>query len=191
MILLVTGGSGSGKSEYAENQAAESGLPFRYYIATMEVWGQEEKNRILRHQNQRRGKGFSTIESPVDLDQIRIPSDPAKTAVLLECLTNLAANELFREEGDWKDPEEIMEKTEERILRGIGFLESRCALLVIVTGQVDQDGGDYDEGTRSYIRLLGRINRRIARRADRTVELVAGIPVNLSRKEKKEGGSLG
>ena len=35
MILLITGGSGSGKSEYAERRVKESGLPARYYLATM------------------------------------------------------------------------------------------------------------------------------------------------------------
>ena len=45
MILLITGGSGSGKSEYAERRVKESGLPARYYLATMEVWGQEEQKK--------------------------------------------------------------------------------------------------------------------------------------------------
>ena len=38
-MLLVTGGSGSGKSEYAEQRILESGFSLRYYVATMEVFG--------------------------------------------------------------------------------------------------------------------------------------------------------
>ena len=33
MILLITGGSGSGKSEYAERRVKESGLPARYSVS--------------------------------------------------------------------------------------------------------------------------------------------------------------
>ena len=38
MMLVVTGGSGSGKSAYAEARMAElSGNRERYYIATMQI----------------------------------------------------------------------------------------------------------------------------------------------------------
>ena len=41
MIYLVTGGSGSGKSEYAEHLVMSSGCTVRYYVATMTVYGEE------------------------------------------------------------------------------------------------------------------------------------------------------
>ena len=110
------------------------------------------------------------------MEQIRLFTPPEQTAVLLECVTNLTANELFEGDGE----------CEERILEGIGSLAAQCSLLVVVTGQVDQDDGDYDEGTRSYMRLLGRVNCRLAAMADQVVETVAGIPVIL--KQNKKGG---
>ena len=39
MMHLVTGGSGSGKSAYAEQQVLEAGDAPRYYIATMMPYG--------------------------------------------------------------------------------------------------------------------------------------------------------
>ena len=37
MMVLVTGGSGSGKSAFAEERALSFGNPNAYYAATMEV----------------------------------------------------------------------------------------------------------------------------------------------------------
>ena len=95
MITLVTGGCGSGKSEYAENLLAGSGCPCKWYVATMEVWGDEDRRKVERHRKQRAGKGFHTIERPRGLEALRIPGSPEQTAVLLECVSNLAANEMF------------------------------------------------------------------------------------------------
>ena len=61
MLILVTGGSGSGKSEYAENTAVslaeEKGLPL-YYIAAMRPFGEEGRRRVERHRRLRAGKGL-------------------------------------------------------------------------------------------------------------------------------------
>ena len=38
MLILVSGGSASGKSEYAEELVVSSGLKDRVYLATMQVW---------------------------------------------------------------------------------------------------------------------------------------------------------
>ena len=98
MIYLVTGGSGSGKSEYAEHLVMSSGCPVRYYVATMTVYGEEGKAKVLRHQELRRGKGFITVECPVNVDTALsgISSNQEEdAALLLECVSNLAANEMF------------------------------------------------------------------------------------------------
>lgn len=82
MYCLVTGGAGSGKSEYAESLA----LSFRdksggmFYIATMYPYDDEEtKTRIRRHRSLREGKGFVTIERPFEiskvLDEIKAHTD--------------------------------------------------------------------------------------------------------------------
>ena len=67
MIVTVTGGSGSGKSEFAENLMTEllnktSENNKLFYIATMKPYGEEAAKRIQRHQKLREGKGFKTIE---------------------------------------------------------------------------------------------------------------------------------
>ena len=92
-IQLITGGSGSGKSAWGESWIAgeAKGRPL-IYIATMRPGGEEAKRRILRHRRQRAGRGFQTVECPEDLEKLKIP---AGSGVLLECRSNLAANELY------------------------------------------------------------------------------------------------
>ncbi len=62
MIVLVTGGSGSGKSAFAEDRVLSFGEARRIYIATMYPFDMESKKRISRHRNMRAGKGFETVE---------------------------------------------------------------------------------------------------------------------------------
>ena len=91
-LLFVTGGSGSGKSAFAERQVVESGLIKRIYLATMQPFGEEGARRIRRHREMRKGKDFLTAERPTDLAGLDVPEG---SAVLLEDLTNLFANEWF------------------------------------------------------------------------------------------------
>ena len=72
MFHLITGGSGSGKSEYAEQKLMEYASHSkrnkkRYYIATMIPFGKETEEKIARHRKLRAGKGFETIECYTDL----------------------------------------------------------------------------------------------------------------------------
>ena len=64
MTVLVTGGSGSGKSALAEQISERLRQPEKpfYYLATMQVWDAECEARIAKHRQQRAGKGFCTIE---------------------------------------------------------------------------------------------------------------------------------
>ena len=58
MVILVTGGSGSGKSQYAEELITAAGNGLRYYVATMEAFGEEGQKKVERHRELRQGKGF-------------------------------------------------------------------------------------------------------------------------------------
>jgi adenosyl cobinamide kinase/adenosyl cobinamide phosphate guanylyltransferase len=102
VIALITGGSGCGKSTWAEGLAVRLGGR-RYYLATMPVVDGECEARVARHQAQRAGKGFETIERAVDIGGA--PVAPGAT-VLLECLPTLMANEMFGLAGG--APEEVL-----------------------------------------------------------------------------------
>lgn len=184
MFQLITGGSGSGKSAYAEAQILQhvkeqtlyiheqnpvKKLPC-LYIATMKPYGEEAFQKIERHRRLRRGNGFETIECYKELDKTKLPKN---RGVLLECLSNLAANELYGEDGALKDRQETME----RILKGIHCVSEQTDHLVIVTNEVCSDIWNYSHETREYIALVGMINQKLACMADKVTEVVYGIPV--------------
>lgn len=174
MFALITGGSGSGKSEYAEDLAVmlskETGLPL-YYIATMKPFGEEGSRRVERHRKLRQGKGFFTIEHYVNLKRLKLPKEGV---VLLECLSNLTANEMFETDGAGK-------RTPEELLLGIRQIRSGSRHLIVVTNDIFSDGITYDKTTEQYQRYLGWINRELAGEADEVTEVVCGIPLQLKK----------
>ena len=178
MLVVVTGGSGSGKSAFAEETVLSLGEARRIYIATMQAFDEESHRRIRRHRHMRAGKGFETIERYTELDELLIPKD---CVVLLECMSNLVANEMFS--GADIVLEDVVVG---HILQGIKSLSAKVDELVIVSNNVFEDGISYDATTQAYIRALGRINTGVATLADTVTEVVVGIPVPV--KERKEAG---
>ena len=63
------------------------------------------------------------------------------------------------------------------ICQGVEALMTRSRDLIIVTNEVGADGVTYTPEVMEYIRLLSRLNRRMAGWADRVVELVCGLPI--------------
>ena len=167
MMILVTGGSGSGKSAFAEDCVLALGEKKRIYIATMFPFDEESKKRVARHRNMRSGKGFETIECYTGLRNVRVPKN---STVLLECMSNLTANEMFQENG-------AHEKTTEEILEGVKILKDQAGDLVIVTNEIFSEAASYEGETETYQKYLGKINQKLAEISDQVVEVVYGIPV--------------
>ena len=156
MLILVSGGSASGKSRYAEELVVRTQAGERIYVATMQVWDAESRKRVERHRAMR----------PVRLGEMPVPEG---AVVLLEDLSNLAANEWF-DGGDRAG-------VPERVLTGIRKLRDRSSTVVVVTNELFSDGVCYDPETAAYLACLAQLNRVIAAQADRVYEVVCGIPV--------------
>ena len=199
MLYIVTGGSGSGKSEYAEQTAVQcrnrTGGTL-WYLATMRIWDDEGRKRVERHRRMRAAKGFETIERYTGLETLELEKrfeesnsagldaeqendslkrwEPCRVAqkpvLLLECMSNLVLNEFYAQENG----------AQERILQGIKHLQNQCHDLIIVTNEIFSDGVTYDLESERYIGLLGRINRELGQMADSVTEVVYGIPLAVS-----------
>lgn len=171
MIAVVTGGSGSGKSEIAENLALNLEPEKKLYLATMMIWDEEGMARVRRHRQMREGKKFETEEAFFDLEDFSLPEDfqRGEATVLLECMSNLVCNEFYRKE----------EEVAERLMRGIDHLSSQCRNLIAVTNEISSDGWFYGDETERYRKILGEVNCFLASRAELVVEAVYGIPVVL------------
>ncbi len=177
MIWFISGGSASGKSAYAEakidawaeRERVEDGKRKIYYLATMENRGEEAKERIEKHRKARSMRAFQTIECPRNLKQVFSQIEEG-SFVLLECLSNLVANEMFQGEAFFP---EVSTKIEAELVE----LEARCKGLVIVSNEIFSDGIPYDSWTTQYIKELGILNQFLAKRAFQVTELVYGIPI--------------
>lgn len=167
MFTLVIGGAASGKSAYAEELILKCGEKRRIYIATMEPFDEECRQRIEKHRMMRQEKAFETIECYTDLSSAHLSE---KGAVLLECMSNLAANERYSPKG-------AGENAYTAILKGVDALLRQCEDLVIVSNDVFGGGSQYEGDTLAYLKLLADINRALAAKADAVCEVVCGASV--------------
>lgn len=181
MLELVTGGSGSGKSTYAESRICEynrqAPKPL-FYIATMFPYGEETEKKIERHRILRKGKGFETLEWYTGLKQHLEDGSLKGADVLLECMSNLVANEMYMESGAGC-------YADQAILEGIRELNQQCSNLVIVTNEVFSESVPDSPEMKEYKRILGRINCEIAVMADQVTEVIYGIA-----QQKKEQDTM-
>ena len=181
MLELVTGGSGSGKSTYAESRICEynrqAPKPL-FYIATMFPYGEETEKKIERHRILRKGKGFETLEWYTGLKQHLEDGSLKGADVLLECMSNLVANEMYMESGAGC-------YADQAILEGIRELNQQCSNLVIVTNEVFSESVPDSPEMKEYKRILGKINCEIAVMADQVTEVIYGIA-----QQKKEQDTM-
>lgn len=171
MNVVVYGGAGSGKSEYAEALAVSNGSKDLYYIATMIPLDSENEKKIQRHRRLRANKNFETIECYTDVEKISLTKD---STVLLECVSNWVANEMFSKQGSG-------EKAVETIKRGIDKLASESDNVIFVTNNIFEDGNTYDEGTVLYMKNLSEINQYLVELSNQTVEVVCGLPFYIKK----------
>lgn len=167
MIVMIIGGSGSGKSELAENSAVQLNNGELVYIATMQPFDEESKDRVKRHQRMRQSKKFITIECYTGLMNVMVENN---ATVLLECMSNLIANEMFSEDG-------AKENTVDAVKTGIYHLAEQADNLFVVTNNIFDDGIAYDDETMRYMKMLGEINKWLCQIADKVVEVIHGIPI--------------
>ena len=166
-MILVTGGASSGKSALGEALCCGRGGAL-LYIATMEPHGPEAAARIARHSGLRAGKGFETMECYAGLERVIL--EKRFDCVLLECLGNLLAGEMFSA-GTPAD------RVVDRIVAGVEGLQRQAAELVVITNDVFGGAERYSGELAAYVENLGRINRQVAHRADTVIESVCGLPI--------------
>lgn len=203
MLYIVTGGSGSGKSEFAEkltlslksedeiiagrSASTDSGLGGKlWYVATMKPLAHDEEmdKKILRHQNMRVGKGFDTIECYENIGQLQLCE---ADTVLVECMSNLLANEMYGAKGclagvDFSSDNAFDTGTKlvkKHIVEPIINMSKQVRNLVVVTNEIFNDGRnfEYDSETRLYMELLGYINQELVVASNGFAEVFCGIPL--------------
>jgi adenosylcobinamide kinase / adenosylcobinamide-phosphate guanylyltransferase len=162
-LTLVLGGARSGKSLYAENLIVALPPPWTF-VATAEAADAEMVERIAAHRL-RRGKDWQTVEAPHDLSAV-LAAVATDRPILLDCLTLWLSNRMLA--GAELNAE---------IACFEAALDGRRAPVVLVSNEVGSGIVPGNELSRRFRDMQGRLNQRIAARADRVVLMVAGLPV--------------
>jgi len=164
MKIFISGGCKNGKSWYAQHLAQASFARPLYYIATMKPADKEDDERILRHQQEREGIGFITVEQPVNIAEILRFCDK-KGSFLLDSLTALLANEMFDSAGM------VKHDAPQKLQQELSCILHEVRNIVIVSDYIYSDAIVYDELTENYRRGLAMLDRTAARLCDTVLEV--------------------
>jgi adenosylcobinamide kinase / adenosylcobinamide-phosphate guanylyltransferase len=173
-VVLVTGGSRSGKSAFAQ-RTAETVAGRRLYLATSVPEDPEMHLRVQRHRAAR-GPGWDTTEEPRDLAGV-LRSDRDHTVCLVDCLTLWVSNLLFaaHQQGCEVTEEEIAGRSQELLEASAG----RSGLVVFVTNEVGMGIVPDTAVGRRFRDLAGRCNQTVAAGAAEVYLVVSGIPLRI------------
>ena len=179
-VILVTGGSRSGKSAFAQKFAESMPGP-RAFIATGTVTDDEMRRRIEKHKQARRNSRWKTIEAPVDLKGT-LPGTHRFKCVVVDCLTLWINNLLYEAEKSGKT---ISENDVTRKCRELlNACKKHPGTVLFVTNEIGMGIVPEPPLCRLYRDLVGRCNQIIAGASDRVILLVAGQPLELKREAR-------
>ena len=165
-VTLVLGGARSGKSTFAEQLVAGSGLA-GVYIATAEAHDGEMDARIAAHRA-RRGDGWITVEAPLDLaGAIAREAEPDRI-VLVDCLTLWVTNLMMAGED--------MDAAFGGLLAA---LEGADGPVLLVSNEVGQGIVPDNAMARAFRDHAGILHQRVAGIADTVYFVIAGLPQKL------------
>ena len=163
MRIFISGGCKNGKSTFAQWLAKQQQNDFLYYIATMTAADNEDNERIERHQKEREGLGFLTIEQPKNIENI-LEKCSANGSFLLDSLTALLANEMFGANGVYEV------SACERVANGLSTILSNIQNIVIVSDYIYSDAMLYDPVTETYRKSLASLDQLVAKCCDVVLE---------------------
>ena len=179
-MKLLTGGARSGKSRHAEQLAAN--FERVLYIATSKIFDSEMAARIQHHRDSRPAH-WRTVEQYRDLNTVINQHNSAQEAVLLECITTLITNVMYDAAGDKPEDDWDFESMEQVVNQQIDILLAAIAAtpaeVILVTNEVGMGIVPENRLARHFRDIAGRVNQRLAQRADEVWLVVSGIGVKI------------
>lgn len=181
-LILILGGARSGKSDFAELQAAEISPDGNVvYIATAQPLDDEMRSRIESHRAER-PQQWQTIEAPTNVASALTQANVQPQVVLLDCLTLLLSNLMLgpdRQAEHMPPPEEVEQHVNSELTALLDWCQSHPDVaLIVISNEVGMGIVPTYSSGRIYRDLLGRANRRLAVLADNVYILIAGIPID-------------
>jgi len=168
-FIFITGGSRSGKSQYAVALAKRLSEDV-VFLATCIPGDEEMRERVLRHRAQRPSH-WRTLEEGKALFSALSGLTGACSVVVVDCLTLFVSNLLLGGLGE----EDIMAELEKLL----GLLGHVHWTLILVSNEVGSGLVPETRLGRTFRDCVGRANQFLAQRADEAYLLVSGIPLPL------------
>ena len=183
-MIMVTGGSRSGKSAYAEELCILKGENLAY-IATANLYDAEMEHRVAIHKA-RRGPRWDSFEIPLHFDSFWGELEKYDF-ILLDCLTMLIFNMMFDSGYNLDDPKaldaEVYKDVEDQVLSSLKFLFNKIASLnatfVIVTNEIGLGIVPGNVLSRLYRDIVGKANQYLAEMSSEVILVVSGIPLKI------------
>lgn len=184
-LMLVIGGTRSGKSAHAERLAHTTGLPVRY-VATADACDPAMAERITAHAAQR-PDDWETIDAGGRLAVAL--TDARETCVLIDGIGVWIAGVMHRA-GAWQAPDhqapdpDSLGRIRTDVLEQIEDLldvadRSPAISLIIVAEQAGEGLLPGDRTARAWLDMLGETTQRLAGRASDVELVVAGRALSL------------
>lgn len=177
-LILITGGARSGKSSHALD-VCEKIANKRLFIATCPNIDSEMTDRVIRHQKEREGRGWKTIECPVALDTAFQEHTDNFDVILLDCVTLWVNNILFSFEEERKILSDSIIGEQTKIW--LKAAKETKATVVCVTNEVGLGIVPDNPLARKYRDLVGTVNQTIGKMADEVALVSCGIPLYLKK----------
>ena len=164
-VTFILGGAASGKSAFAERLCVNS-TKDRVYWATAHIFDTEMREKVSRHLTLR-GSDWTTVEEPETAS--RVLSDLSSAQIcLMDCATMWLTNHLLADHD--------LTEAESELLTAI---DACRADLVIVSNETGLGIVPENALARRFREAQGRLNIALAARADRVVQVTAGLPLVL------------
>ena len=200
MLILVTGGSRSGKSGFALELARAYEGP-RIFLATAQPFDEEMARRIAAHQRDRPA-GWELREEPIRVPEALAGALDSARTVILDCVTVWMANLLI---GDDSFDEGSAAAQASLLVSRVRAAEASAAnrggakstayggakstayggAVIVVTNEVGSGIVPDNEISRRFRDCAGRANQVIAREADEVYSMISGIPVRIKPRERQ------
>lgn len=167
-LILISGPARSGKSEWAETLATQTGQPV-FYVATAKTdpTDQEWQDRIKAHR-MRRPNNWLTLEVPLELSEA-ICQAPESSCLLIDSLGSWLANLVELDEAAWQYKSQTLLQT----------LTQASATIIIVSEETGWGVVPAYPLGRCFRDRLGHLAREIGAIANDVYLVTCGHVLNL------------
>ena len=183
-LILILGGARSGKSGFAERLAATSDKSVAF-IATATAGDEDMRLRIAHHRASRPAT-WTTVEEPLDLVSALQKASSQADVILLDCMTLWLSNWMaHHHDTTSEDDMQLHYAHNDSVLLETAALLSAIGALaptktvIVVSNEVGLGIVPMHPLSRTYRDLLGWVNQRLARDAERVYFMVAGLGVDI------------